>query len=195
MLGTLPAGNFKLQTLRRYFQLPERSAHSADGDVWPRWTSSHKSSNLLQNALTSLLGMAWLRSRKKIGIPSDSRSENSRTGLPGSGGGQGLPFLAGMHSSSDNERSRKMGSWYLAHLDTPPQEPYIWPLRIDLARMPPVPRALPKSSLGKTRMPRNFAVWWKQHGPGRRVGDGASLHTSQGRPSSRQDLPCPASTL
>ena len=33
LLDPFPAGNCKLQTLRRYYDLPERAAHSAKGDV------------------------------------------------------------------------------------------------------------------------------------------------------------------
>ena len=33
LLDPVPSGNCKLQTLRRYYALPERAAHSAEGDV------------------------------------------------------------------------------------------------------------------------------------------------------------------
>ena len=33
LLDPISAGDFKLQTLRSYYDLPERAAHSADGDV------------------------------------------------------------------------------------------------------------------------------------------------------------------
>ena len=33
ILDPVPAGNCKLQTLKRYYDLPERAAHSAKGDV------------------------------------------------------------------------------------------------------------------------------------------------------------------
>ena len=33
LLDPVPAGNCKLQTLRQYYRLPERGAHTAQGDV------------------------------------------------------------------------------------------------------------------------------------------------------------------
>ena len=33
LLDPVPAGNCKLQTLRQYYRLPERGAHTALGDV------------------------------------------------------------------------------------------------------------------------------------------------------------------
>ena len=126
LLGSIPAGNFKLQTLRRYFQLPERAAHSADGDVL---ATADLITQVLQPAAKQLGISTWeglVSKSKEDWYPQrlsfgkfkgrDFRDANDDKDFR-----SWLEWLAG----SDNERSRKMGSWYLANLDTPPPEPFV----------------------------------------------------------------------
>ena len=126
LLGSIPAGNFKLQTLRRYFQLPERAAHSADGDVL---ATADLVTQVLQPAAKQLGITTWealVAKSKEDWYPQrltfgkfkgrDFRDAASDTDFR-----SWLEWLAG----SDNERSQKMGTWYLANLDTPPPEPFV----------------------------------------------------------------------
>ena len=126
LLGSIPAGNFKLQTLRRYFQLPDRAAHSADGDVL---ATADLATQVLQPAAKQLGITTWealVAKSKEDWYPQrltfgkfkgrDFRDAASDTDFR-----SWLEWLAG----SDNERSQKMGTWYLANLDTPPPEPFV----------------------------------------------------------------------
>jgi len=127
LLGTIPAGNFKLQTLRRYFQLPDRAAHSADGDVL---ATVDLFTQILQPAARRLRILTW------EGLVAKSREDwypqrlsfgkfkgrDFRDAATDKDFHSWLEWLAG----SDNERSRKMGSWYLANLATPPPEPFVY---------------------------------------------------------------------
>lgn len=112
-----PAGNYKLQSLRSYFRLPEREAHSALGDVL---------------TVVDLIGSALLPHLQKLGL-SDA-SAISRY-LDGSGYADHLPFgkHKGRHwkeavydqdmlgwlqwlARQDDPTSSKMADWYLAQL-------------------------------------------------------------------------------
>ena len=126
LLGTIPAGNFKLQTLRRYFQLPDRAAHSADGDVL---ATADLATQVLQPAakrmgISTWEGLVakskedWYPQRLSFG---KFKGRDFRDAKEDKGFRSWLEWLAG----SDNERSRKMGSWYIANLDTPPPEPFV----------------------------------------------------------------------
>jgi DNA polymerase III epsilon subunit-like protein len=126
LLGTIPAGNFKLQTLRRYFQLPERSAHSADGDVL---ATVDLFTQVLQPAAKRLNITTWdgLVAKSEEDWYPQRLSFGKFKGRDFREAGEDKDFRSWLEwlSSSDNERSSKMGSWYLAHLDTPPPEPYM----------------------------------------------------------------------
>jgi DNA polymerase III epsilon subunit-like protein len=124
LLGTLPSGNFKLQTLRRYFNLPERAAHSADGDVL---ATADLATQVLGpaairqglhtwDALVAKAEEDWYPQRIPFGKHKgrDFQDANTDNDLR-----SWLEWLA----KSGNEKSGKMGNWYLANLDTPPPPP------------------------------------------------------------------------
>lgn len=117
LLDPVPAGNCKLQTLRQYYRLPERGAHTALGDV-------ETVIDLFQNVLRSLAerrGLAtwqqirdfteeeWYASRIPFGkfkgrIFFEATTDPALMGW--------LEWLA----ASSNERSSHMGQWYLRQL-------------------------------------------------------------------------------
>ena len=117
LLDPVPAGNCKLQTLRQYYRLPESGAHTALGDVLTVI-------DLMQQVLRplaemrgldtweSLKGFAgddWYPSRLSFGkfkgrLYQDAKQDGELTSW--------LEWLA----ESTNERSSKMGRWYLTQL-------------------------------------------------------------------------------
>lgn len=119
LLDPVPAGNCKLQTLRQYYRLPERGAHTALGDV-------ETVIDLFQNVLRPLAerrGLAtwqqvrdfteeeWFASRIPFGkfkgrIFFEATTDPALMGW--------LEWLA----DSSNERSSRMGRWYLQQLTT-----------------------------------------------------------------------------
>jgi DNA polymerase-3 subunit epsilon len=119
LLDPVPAGNCKLQTLRQYYRLPERGAHTALGDV-------ETVIDLFQNVLRPLAerrGLAtwqqvrdfteeeWFASRIPFGkfkgrIFFEATTDPALMGW--------LEWLA----DSSNERSSRMGRWYLRQLTT-----------------------------------------------------------------------------
>ena len=118
LLDPVPAGNCKLQTLRQYYRLPERGAHTALGDVE---TVADLFAKVLRPiaeqrgldtwaSLKSYAEGEWYPSRMAFGkfkgrsIYDARRSPELR---------QWLEWLA----SSSNGRSASMGSWYLRQLD------------------------------------------------------------------------------
>lgn len=118
LLDPVPAGNCKLQTLRQYYRLPERGAHTALGDVE---TVADLFAKVLrpiaeQRGLDTWPGLKsyaedeWYPSRIAFGkfkgrsIYDARRSPELR---------QWLEWLAG----SSNARSASMGRWYLRQLD------------------------------------------------------------------------------
>ena len=119
LLDPSPAGNLKLQTLRQYYRLPERGAHTALGDV---------------DTVIDLFGKVLSKKIKEKGINSfeeiflfaekdwfpsiipfgqykgvDYREAKKNTELK-----KWLEWL----SKSDNERSAKFGLWYLSQLNS-----------------------------------------------------------------------------
>lgn len=117
LLDPVPAGNCKLQTLRQYYKLPERGAHTALGDV-------ETTIDLLQNVLRPLAescGLSswqdlrtfaeeeWFPSRLAFGKHkgrdySEAKTDDDLRGW--------LEWLC----NSTNERSARMGRWYLDRL-------------------------------------------------------------------------------
>lgn len=118
LLDPVPAGNCKLQTLRQYYRLPERGAHTALGDV-------ETVADLLANVLRPIaesrgiltwpdicayVESEWFPSRIAFGKFKgrhfqDARSDRALMGW--------LDWLAG----STNERNARVARWYLAQLE------------------------------------------------------------------------------
>jgi len=120
LLDPVPAGNCKLQTLRQFYRLPERGAHTALGDV-------ETVIDLLRDVLQPLArgrGLAtwndirafteedWFPSRIAFGKfkGRDFRDATSDRDLR-----NWLVWL----SESSNQRSAVMGKWYLSRLSAP----------------------------------------------------------------------------
>jgi DNA polymerase-3 subunit epsilon len=118
LLDPVPAGNCKLQTLRQYYRLPERGAHTALGDVE---TVVDLVSQVLRpiaehHGLTSwddvraFAEAEWFPSRIAFGKfkGRDYRDARSDENL--------RDWLAWLAASS-NARSAQMGKWYLRQLE------------------------------------------------------------------------------
>lgn len=120
LLDPVPAGNCKLQTLRQYYRLPERGAHTALGDV-------ETVVDLLAEVLAPIaqgLGLdtwdkvceysaaTWFPSRIAFGKFKGRRYQEARIDSELRGW---LDWLA----ASTNQRSAEMGRWYLARIMAP----------------------------------------------------------------------------
>jgi DNA polymerase III epsilon subunit-like protein len=120
LLDPVPAGNCKLQTLRQFYRLPERGAHTAMGDV-------ETVADLLNDVLRPLAedqGLAtwndvrafskedWFPSRIAFG------KFKGRDFTDATDDDQLMRWLVWL-SESSNERSARMGIWYLSRLDAP----------------------------------------------------------------------------
>lgn len=118
LLDPVPAGNCKLQTLRQYYRLPERGAHTALGDV-------ETVADLLANVLRpiaehkGLISWAdicaytrseWYPARIAFGKFKGRNFLEARTDSALKGW---LDWLAG----SKNARTAQMGRWYLNALE------------------------------------------------------------------------------
>ena len=119
LLDPVPAGNHKLQTLRQYYRLPERGAHTALGDV-------ETIVDLMQQVLRSLAeqrglskwdelvdfaSATWFPSRIAFG-KFKGRDYHEATSDPDLHGW--LEWLA----QAKNARSASMGRWYLEQLES-----------------------------------------------------------------------------
>jgi DNA polymerase III epsilon subunit-like protein len=124
LLDPVPAGNCKLQTLRQYYRLPERGAHTAMGDV-------ETTIDLLRNVLRPIAlkqGLTewqhlkqftedeWFPSRLTFG---KHKGRDYTDALTDGEFRQWLEWL----STSTNERSARMGHWYLGRLSEPNRFP------------------------------------------------------------------------
>lgn len=120
LLDPVPAGNCKLQTLRQYYRLPERGAHTALGDV-------DTVVDLLAQVLTPIAGRLGLDTWDKVCEYSAAPWFPSRLGF---GKFKGRLYQEARKDSefrswfewltaSTNERSAAMGRWYLARLEEP----------------------------------------------------------------------------
>jgi DNA polymerase III epsilon subunit-like protein len=120
LLDPVPAGNCKLQTLRQFYRLPERGAHTAMGDV-------ETVIDLLKEVLQPIAedqGLAtwndvcafakedWFPSRIAFG------KFKGRDFRDATGDKQLKGWLVWL-SESSNQRSARMGKWYLSQLDAP----------------------------------------------------------------------------
>ena len=117
LLDPVPAGNCKLQTLRQFYRLPERGAHTAMGDV-------ETVIDLLQHVLRPLADECNLATWADVLTYSEEEYFPSRIAF---GKYKGRAFQDATHdpelkdwliwlSSSSNERSKRMGSWYMNRL-------------------------------------------------------------------------------
>jgi DNA polymerase III epsilon subunit-like protein len=118
LLDPVPAGNCKLQTLRQYYRLPDRAAHTALGDV-------DTVVDLLQEILRPIALSKGLLTWTKI--KQFTEEEWFQTRVPfGKYKGrmyqeakQDKDFLGWLEwlASSSSQRSRQMGRWYLDQLN------------------------------------------------------------------------------
>jgi DNA polymerase III epsilon subunit-like protein len=126
LLDPLPTSNCKLQTLRRYYELPERAAHSAEGDVLTLVDLFQKvlSPIAKQRGLSEWDDLAshadedWYPSRITFGQyrGRDFREARDDTDLHSY-----LEWL----SKSEKEHNALPGAWYLEHLEEDPPPPVI----------------------------------------------------------------------
>lgn len=118
LLDPVPAANCKLQTLRAYYGLPERQAHSALGDVdttidlLQRVLRPLADANGLNDwtALCCFAAGEWFPSRLTFG---KYKGRDVHDALHDPELRRWLEWLA----SSSNERSSSMGRWYLDRLN------------------------------------------------------------------------------
>jgi DNA polymerase III epsilon subunit-like protein len=117
LLDPVPAGNCKLQTLRQYYRLPERGAHTAPGDV-------ETVIDLFQKVLRSLAERRGLETWQQIRDFTEEEWYASRIPF---GKFKGRVFFEATDdpalkdwlewlADSSNERSSHMGRWYLRQL-------------------------------------------------------------------------------
>jgi len=117
LLDPVPAGNCKLQTLRQFYRLPERGAHTAMGDV-------ETVIDLFQKVIAPLAEARGLSGWEQIRAFTETEWFPSRITF---GRHKGRSFreadddadLKGWIewlSASSNPRSASMGRWYLAQL-------------------------------------------------------------------------------
>lgn len=117
MLDPVPAGNCKLQSLRQFYRLPERGAHTALGDVQ---TVSDLITNVLRpiaehrgikswSDVCAYTRAEWFPSRIAFGKFKGRDFRDARADEPLH---NWLKWLA----SSSNHRSATMGKWYLEKL-------------------------------------------------------------------------------
>ena len=119
LLDPVPAGNCKLQTLRQYYRLPERGAHMALGDVQTvadlfaqvlRPIAEHRGLDTWEK-LAAYAAEEWYPSRIAFGKHKGRLFQEARKDAELRGW---LEWLA----SSSNDRSAKMGRWYLRKLES-----------------------------------------------------------------------------
>jgi DNA polymerase-3 subunit epsilon len=118
LLDPVPAGNCKLQTLRQYYRLPERGAHTALGDVHTvvdlfaqvlRPIAEHRGLDTWEK-LAAYSAEEWFPSRIAFGKHKGRLFQEARKDAELR---RWLDWLAG----SSNARSAKMGRWYLQQLE------------------------------------------------------------------------------
>lgn len=122
LLDPVPAGNCKLQTLRQFYRLPARGAHTALGDV-------ETVVDLLQQVLRPLAEARGLTTWETLSAYADAPWFPSRLAF---GKYKGRDFREARHdaellgwlewlAASSTPRSAEMGRWYLDRLDDAPE--------------------------------------------------------------------------
>lgn len=117
LLDPVPAGNCKLQTLRQYYRLPERGAHTALGDV-------ETVIDLMQQVLRPLAEKRGLETWDALREFSEDEWYPSRLPFGKFKGrlyqeaGEDAAVKSWLEwlAESANEKSSKMGLWYLTQL-------------------------------------------------------------------------------
>jgi len=118
LLDPVPAGNCKLQTLRQYYRLPERGAHTALGDVQTvadlfarvlRPIAEHRGLDSWEKLVT-YAAAEWYPSRIAFGKHKGRLFHEARKDAELR---RWLDWVAG----SSNTRSARMGRWYLKQLE------------------------------------------------------------------------------
>ncbi|MEA3642900.1 MAG: exonuclease domain-containing protein [Lamprobacter sp.] len=118
LLDPVPAGNCKLQTLRQFYRLPARGAHTALGDV-------ETVVDLLQQVLRPLAEARGLTTWETLSAYAEAPWFPSRLAF---GKYKGRDFREARHdadlrgwlewlAASSTPRSAEMGRWYLDRLD------------------------------------------------------------------------------
>ncbi len=124
LLDPVPAGNCKLQTLRQYYRLPERGAHTALGDVQTvadlmaqvlRPIAEHRGLDTWEK-LVAFAAEEWFPSRIAFGKHKGRLIQEARKDAELRGW---LDWLA----KSANARNAKMGRWYLRQLEMAAVQP------------------------------------------------------------------------
>lgn len=124
LLDPVPAGNCKLQTLRQYYRLPERGAHTALGDVQTvadlmaqvlRPIAEHRGLDTWEK-LIAFAGEEWFPSRIAFGKHKGRLIQEARKDAELRGW---LDWL----TKSANARNARMGRWYLRQLEMACAEP------------------------------------------------------------------------
>src|SRR5487761_1899812 len=119
LLDPVPAGNCKLQTLRQYYRLPERGAHTALGDVETvadllaqvlRPIAEHRGLDTWEK-LVEYAAEEWYPSRIAFGKHKGRLVHEARCDAE-------LRRWVEWLASSSNPRSARMGRWYLRQLET-----------------------------------------------------------------------------
>lgn len=120
LIDPIASGNHKLQTLRQFYRLPERGAHTALGDV-------QTVIDLLTTVLRPMAAELGLHSVEQLKAFTEETWFPTRIPF-GKHKGRSYQEARQDHdlrswiewlSESDNERSRSMGCWYLEQLERP----------------------------------------------------------------------------
>lgn len=118
LLDPVPAGNCKLQTLRQYYRLPERGAHTALGDVQTvvdlfanvlRPIAEHRGLDTWDK-LVAYAAEEWFPSRIAFGKHKGRLIQEAQTDAE-------LRRWLNWLANSSNARSAKMGRWYLRQIE------------------------------------------------------------------------------
>jgi len=124
LLDPVPAGNCKLQTLRQYYRLPERGAHTALGDVQTvadllervlRPVATHHGLDTWEK-LVEFAAEEWFPSRIAFGKHKGRLIQEARKDVE-------LRHWLDWLAMSSNSRSARMGRWYLRQLKVPAAQP------------------------------------------------------------------------
>jgi len=117
LLDPVPAGNCKLQTLRQYYRLPERGAHTGLGDVETvadlmaqvlRPIAEHRGLDTWDK-LVAYAAEEWFPSRIAFGKHKGRLVQEARQDAE-------LRHWLDWLTASSNARSARMGRWYLEQL-------------------------------------------------------------------------------